>query len=213
MADARSLGLAARRTTTFATAAALADTDAFKAATPTATTAAVYATTDLDGALANPGPVEEAAMLVPRYPSVTSSTSAATYNTTDPIIFTGTRGGQVATVSLTLTQAGGNETVIAAATDEPLDTLTSISVPAQLQEGGTIAFGFSGIGCRRTAVGSGASVERRMAFKALADGYVECGYSDGITDVLPVKDGVLESVTPKRIYGPSNTTVGVTVYD
>lgn len=206
MAAGNALSLAARRSTTFANAAALAVANAFKTLIATDNASAnTYTGAALNGALANPGPVTEAMMRVPRFPSVTTTVDAATYNTTDPIVFTGTRGGQAATVSILLTQAGGGETVIGTT---PLDTLTSIYVPIQLTANGEFTFGFSGLAARKSATGN----TQRMPFKGNADGIVNVGYEDGTTDLLPVTSGLIESASPYRIIAAS-TTVGITVYD
>lgn len=196
--------IAERRSTTFATSAALADVDAFKTAAATPTSAVTYSGADLDGALANPGPVTDAMMRVARFPSVTSSAQASTYNTTDAIVLTGTRGGVTATVSLLLTAAGGDETIIGT---DPLDTLTSIYVPAQLGGSGALAFGFSGVACplRR-------GIFRPMPFIPLGAGSVRIGWHDGVSDTLAVLQNVDPHVSPFRIYADT-TDVGVTVLD
>ena len=196
--------LESKRSTTFANAAALADADAFKTLVATDPTGAnTYSGADLDGILANPGPVTETMMRIPRFPSVTTTVDAATYNTTDPIVCTGTRDGEVATVELLLTAAGGGETIVG---DEPLDTLVSIYVPTQLQNIGEFTFGFSGVGARIKH-----GMTQRLAFKGLADGTVTVGYEDGLTDGIVVTSGLVEAASPYRIYA-FGTTVGVTVY-
>jgi len=204
MSHGTSVALAGRRSVTFAAAANLADVDAFKSAAATPTSAVTYSAADLDGVLANPGPSTDAKMLVPRYPSVTSTANAATYNTTDAIQFHGTYGGESVTRSATLTDANGDETIIA---DGPLDTLTSIDVPAQLLAGGTLAFGFSGIGRRRRN-----GVDQRLVFYPAADGTVKVGYPDGITDSMPVQAYLVAPASPYRIYADT-TDVGITVLE
>jgi hypothetical protein len=200
-----STALASQRSTTFLTAASLADADAFKTLIATDPAAAhTYSAADLNGALANPGPVTDLKMLVPRFPTVTTTADAATYNTTDPIVFTGTRGGLAATVSITLTQAGGGETLIGAT---PLDTLTSIHVPIQLQNIGEFTFGFSGVAARKRN-----GMTQRMPFEAFADGIVKVGYEDGTTNSLTLVAHDVSPASPYRIYADT-TAVGVIVYD
>jgi hypothetical protein len=198
------LALALRRSTTFATAAALADTDAFKASFASPTSATTYSVATLDGALANPGPVTDLKMKVARYPSVTTNASPATFNTTDPIIWTGTRGGVEVTVQTLLTQAGGNETIIGTT---PLDTLTSVYVPAQLGGGGLMELGFSGIACPRRHL-----VDQRFPFMAVDTGTVKVGWPDGVTDNFPVQAYLVAPISPYRIYADT-TDVGVAILD
>lgn len=112
------------------------DADGLKLSVATSLTAVTYSAATLDGALANPGP---AAIDLPMNVSVTTTTDAATYNTTDPIVVTGTNFyGEVITESLLLTEAGGNETIVGT---KGFATVVSIAVPAQLTTDGAFTFG------------------------------------------------------------------------
>lgn len=189
------------RTYTFAAAADLADADGIKTLVATALTAASYDGADFNGAL-GAGPI---AFAPPRYPSVTTTADAATYNTTDPIVFTGTRGGRPATVEILLTQAGGNETVIAT---EPLDTLETIDVPAQLTVNGEFTFGWSGIACKKHA-----DVEHPFRqVRAMGAGNLHVGYIGGAEDTFAMTDGEKDAIEVRRIYA-TNTTCGVKLYE
>lgn len=198
------IALALRRSTTFATAAALADTDAFKASFASPTVAATYSVATLDGALANPGPVTDTKMRVSRYPSVTTNTSPATYNTTDPIIWTGTRGGTEVTVETLLTQAGGNETIIGTT---PLDTLTSVYVPAQLAGGGLMELGFSGVAAPKRYL-----FDQRLVIQALGTGTIKVGWPDEVTDDYLAQAYQVLPISPFRVYADT-TDVGVAILD
>jgi hypothetical protein len=195
--------IASRRTTTFATAAELADVDAFKTSVATATSAAVYSGATLNGAKANPGPVTDEKMRVAAYPSVTSSAQASTYNTTDPIVWTGTRGGEVVTVETLLTDANGDETIVGAS---PLDTLVSIAVPAMLGASGALEFGFSGLAAPRRH-----DRTQPMLVMALAEGIVHVGYPDGVEDSFRLNAYQVAPLSAYRIY--PDTNVGIAVLD
>lgn len=108
--------------------------------------------TSFDGALA-------AAPLKPGRP-VQILTSAATgaYNTTDPILVTGTLdSGVTFTDKLYLTNANGGETVIGTWS---FATITSVTIPAQLLTTGTLSFGFYD----SPAVRLGSLVQRACGF-------------------------------------------------
>lgn len=192
-------GRSSPRTKTFATAAELADADAIKTLVATALTAQSYSGAALNGALANPGP---AVFDPPRFVSVTTTTDAATYNTTDPIVVTGTRNGEVVTESLVLTQAGGNETVIG---DQPFDTVTQIDIPAQLTVNGEFTFGVSGVAERKPN-------QPYRQVRAIGAGNLHVGYAGGVEDTFAMADGEKDPILAERIYA-SGTTCGVKLYD
>lgn len=180
------------------TAAGLTDADGIKtnAVCPIADT--VY-----NGAALN-GAVQAAGFSFPRYPTVVTIANPATYNTTDPIAVTGTRGGVVVTVSLQLTAAGGGETI---AGNTPLETVTSIAVPAQLLAAGGLAFGVVDMG--PTAIVSAGVVEKSVPYrrvKAAGAGTLVLGYEDGGTDTTMCVAGQIEDVLAMRIYGTSTAT-------
>src|SRR5574337_1095199 len=109
------------------------DADAIKTSVATVASAVSYSGAALNGA------VGAGAITPTKTISVTSSVSAATYNTTDPIVITGTNErGEVITDSLLLTAAGGNETI---GGKHAFKTVTKIDVPAQLGTGGAFTFG------------------------------------------------------------------------
>lgn len=117
-------------------AASPTDADGIKTTVATSLTAATYSGAALNGALANPGP---AVIDLPMNVSVTTTSDAATYNTTSPIVVTGTDfDGNTITDSLLLTQANGNETISGT---KGFATVVSIAVPAQLTVDGAFTFG------------------------------------------------------------------------
>lgn len=184
----------------------LADADGLKTSIATALTAQVYSGAALNGALANPGPAVLDAPPSgkgPRFFSVTTTTDAATYNTTDPIVVTGKYGGVAVTENILLTQAGGNETVLG---NQPFDEVTSIAVPAQLTTDGAFTFGVSGVACK----GPGGRQHPYRQVQAIGAGNLHVGYTGGFHDTIPMTDGQKETIEPVRIYADS--TCGVRLY-
>lgn len=185
------------------TAALLTDTDGIK----TNEVCPVAPTTYSGVALA--GAVHVDGFYFPRYPSVTTAASAATYNTTDPIVVTGTRGGVVATVSLLLTDAGGDETIVGTT---PLETVTSIAVPAQLQAAGGLSFGVWGIGPFARILGGvivGNEPYRRA--KACGAGTLIFIFDDASIDTTTCIAGAVERVLFAGI-SASSSADPITVY-
>lgn len=71
--------------------------------------------------------------------TVTTTSSATTYDTTDPIVVKGTDiNGQLITENLLLTMAGGGETVTGKLA---FFTITEIDIPAQVTTSGAFTFG------------------------------------------------------------------------
>lgn len=139
-------------------------------ATPVAVT--TYSGVTLDGALANPGPAD-LLVRVPFRVTITTGASIGTYNTTDPILITGTNeDGAVQTESVYLTAVNGNETITST-----LGSLTVVSLrfPAQLDALGAII------------IGSGNARLTRVArlVRAGSIGTIVPVYDDGSTDSLP----------------------------
>jgi hypothetical protein len=187
------------------TAAGLTDADGIKASIVTAVVASNYVGAALDGA------VQAAGFGFPRYPTVASTANAATYNTTDPIVVTGTRSGVVSAVSLMLTAAGGGETITGAT---PLDTVTAIDVPAQLLAAvGAFTFGVVDMGCR-CEVNAGALGQEipYREVKVGGAGNLVVGFGDATTCTIPCVADEREPILVHRIYGTSTTTP-ITVYE
>jgi len=185
------------------TAAGLTDTDGIKTVEQAPIALTTYSGAQLNGA------VQVAGFEFPRYPSVTTTANAATYNTTDPIVVTGTRSGIVCTVDLLPLADGGGETIVGTA---PLETVTSITVPAQLQAAGGLAFGVSGLGPFARVLG-GAIVGNQPYRRAKAGsaGTLVLGFDDGTTDTTTCIAGAVEDVLFTSI-GATSTATPITVY-
>jgi len=187
MRDPRLSSLASR---TFSRAA-VADTDGVKLAAATAIVPQAFVAGDCNG-------VEGATFDPPRTVSVTTTGSAATYNTADPIVVTGTRRGVAVAASLLLTAAGGGETI---GSTQEFDAVTGIAVPAQLGAGGTLAFGVEDI-CAPSGT--------FQAVRTHGAGNVALRYPGAFTDTIPVTAQAQLDVAAERVLGVG-TTVGVTV--
>lgn len=124
-----------RKMATF-TLAQLEDADALVTSVATSLTAVTYQVATMDGALANPGP---AVMRLPQRVRIATTAVAACYNTTAPVVFTGTDDtGATVTESITLANAGGNEVRDGS---QQFAGMVSIAVPAQLKNTGAFEFG------------------------------------------------------------------------
>lgn len=102
-----------------------------------ATTAGVQ---NFNGAALNgaEGPLLAGGLGPARTVSVSTAAVAAAYTVGSTVIFTGTFGGKVQTETLTLTQAGGGETLFGM---KPFDTISSVVVGAQPNGTGSMTFG------------------------------------------------------------------------
>jgi hypothetical protein len=129
--------------------------------------------------------------------SVTTGSSVGTYNTSDPIVFTGTdKDGNTITASLTLTQANGNETVVDANL-QGFASVTQIDVPAQVDTNGTFEFGVRDVVLDPPA----------QYLVAGAAGDVKCADQDGNEGVLPLLDSVYTPpMAIARVSGEAATT-------
>jgi hypothetical protein len=183
------------RTISYATAAALADTDALHASTATSTNAITYTAAQLIQATWDP----------PIFASIKTTSSVSTYRTGSsyPIVVTGTYGGEVVVDSLVLTQANGNETIVG---NQAFDAITSTYIPGQLGTGGFIELGRSGVACKKRH----GKLEPYRAVEAIGSGNLHVGYDSGYTDTLPSMTGQVRDIEPIRIYGDS--TIGVVLY-
>lgn len=112
------------------------DDDAIKLSIATAATAQNYSGAALDGVV-GAGAITPCASV-----TVKTTTHAATYNITDPIVVTGIdEAGRTITESLMLTQVNGNETITGT---KAFASIISIAVPAQVDALGTFKFGVGG---------------------------------------------------------------------
>lgn len=177
------------KSVSFAAVANIAIANGLKTSIATSASPANYSGVALNGTLAG------TTMFPARTISVTTATHAASYNTTNPIVFTGTDpNGATITESLTLTQSGGNETVVGL---KGFATVTSIAVPAQNDALGSFTFGV------RDLILS----ELVRAIRVGGSGNLHVSYSDGSTDTLTGVQETLRDCFPTKIWGDGNTTV------
>lgn len=117
------------------------DVDGVKTAAATPVAAVVYSAANLNGAVMS-GVTGQFAGGLPRAVSVTTTVNAGTYVVATPIIVTGVewRTGKSVQQTLTLTLANGGETINGSVMFSDAFPIT-VSVPAQVDAGGTFAFG------------------------------------------------------------------------
>jgi hypothetical protein len=194
---------------TFTVTGGMVDVDAIKTAIATAITAQTYTGAALNGALVGTN------WRLPRGVSVTTSAVASCYNTTDAIVFTGTDWfGAAATANVTLTQAGGGETIVA--TTAGLMSVTQIDVPAQLLATGQFEFGMRDIILtQRNAAGHYCLIGRQIRHGTAGDilvGYdgdtnpADPSVADPYRDILVGIEGERHDCFVTRIYGHALTT-------
>lgn len=113
---------------------ATADPDGVKLSFASSATATTYGTADFDGAGGASLPSARGIVIV-------RSASAGAY-TTDAITITGTAYGEDVTLTFTPANANGGDT-ISSTEDFGLDTITSISIPAQVSGAGAFTVGWN----------------------------------------------------------------------
>lgn len=174
------------------TLAAAAVANAIKTSFATQAVATSYLPVDFNGAIG------AGVFPLPQTVSVTTGASAATYDTTDPIVVKGLDySGTPVQDSLKLLTAGGGDVIKGTVA---FAQVTEIDIPAQLGGGGTFQFGVEDVVLPRPA--------RRL--RATAAGNLAVGYLDGSTDTLPCLAGEQHPVLANKIFG--TTSIGFTVY-
>jgi hypothetical protein len=195
------------RSMTFA-AADLADADGFVESLATVTDPVTLEGEDLDGAL-----VDDEIGMPPKpniafWPSVTADSSAGAFTPDVDIEFHGTYAGVAVTRVAQLTSADGDETIIA---DGPLETLTSIDIPAMADTDGALTFGFSGIGPKKDSLGNELSwVVVSGAAAADTGTTITVAYRNGEQDTVPFLAGTTLQAKPVRIL---SATDPITIYE
>ena len=179
----------ARRTQSFTTAE-LNDVDGVKQSIATATSAQEYTGVALNGAYLQ----SNTSLNLPRRVTLTSSSSAGSYNTTDPHVVTGTRAGAVVTENLTLTDGDGNETIRGT---QIFDTITSLGTPEHNDTNGALSWGVGDV-CAHQGMG--------IALKPHASGYLHVEYSDSSNDDIPVTSGVYENIAATAVLSDQTLT-------
>lgn len=192
----------ARRTVSFA-AGELVVTNGIKTSFATSTSPQSLGAADYNGAaVANAG--TNWAKL-PRQVTISRSSSAASYTTTD-IVLTGKVNGESVTENLTPANANGGDTL---ASSYVWDLPPAIAIPAQANASGAFTIGVRDIGHMATS-------EALMGAKLHANGTLNIDFGDGQTDAIPCLADVREHIRIPRILTSSAlsspTTVGLTVY-
>ena len=194
---AHSVFYPARRTATYTTSPT--DADGIKLSVATSLTAVTYSAATLDGVLGNPGPAVVAKL--PMNVSIATTSDAATYNVTNPIVVTGTSGnGQVQTENIYLTATNGNETVVGLL---GFATVVSVAFPAQLTTNGAFT-----VGVLDTVL---SPPGRRIRGGATAGG-VSLVFDDGTADVHPFVEGEHLDVWVSKVVWATTTSTTFTVY-
>lgn len=185
----------AQATKTYATNAALLDTDAIKQSIATAASIATYTGAALNGVIgAN-------TMVPPRAVTATLASNAGSYTASSTIVITGTYNGATVTDTLTITGTDGGITLWGS---QAFQTITSIVVAAQANTGGAFQFGVGDVFPPPTQEGF-------LAVEAPdADGSIKVQYPSH-DDTLVVLKGSTKPVMAKRVYG-NGTTTGLIVY-
>lgn len=194
----------AGRSVTFASGA-LVDDDGIKTSFATSTNPVVLTAASFDGVATSTA--NGKLTLLPRVITITRSNDAGQFSVS-PIVMTYYRGGAELTESITPANANGNDTLIFNAS---VDTIKSISIPAQGGTGGTFKIGVQDI-CAQAG-------DCFIGVEAAAAGTIYVQYGDQVgapTDGLIIPAalvGYIKPVGPTRILtNATKTTVGVTVY-
>ncbi len=174
------------------------DADGIKTLVATSLSAQTYSGAALNGALANPGP---AVIDLPMSVTVTTTTDANTYNTSAPIVITGTDGrGNVITENLLLTAAGGNETIAGVL---GFATVTSIAIPAQLTTNGEFTFG---------VLNTVLDPPGRRIVGGTTAGVVSLKWAGNKTDLHPIVQGQNVDLFVETIVWATTTATPITIY-
>lgn len=175
-------------------AGALFDADAIVTSLSTATSASTVEDAGFNGTIGGSD------CLPWRGLTVTTSASAATYNTTDPIVATvevEVKGKTIElTIEATLTQAGGGETLDFSG---PFTRVKSIAIPAQDGTGGAFEFGVGDVYSNRRPSGKNYGEDFKHVM-GLGSGDIKVGYAGGTVDVLKTAVGRQHDVTPFKIF-------------
>jgi hypothetical protein len=193
----------ARATFTFASTE-LSDVDGVKTSAATIASETTYLPAVMDGAgIDTSGQLLKCARTV----TVTLAAGTGAYNDEDPIVVSGTYGGEVVTQEFTPSDADGSEILYG---DQPFDTLTSIVIPAQDDTDGAFSFGVGDICARKgdhfTAVRCDTQITLHVQYGE--------GASNKSTDAHAVAQYDVDPVAPSRVLTGDSETAGaaVTVY-
>ncbi len=130
------------------TASSVLNATAIKTSVATAAAGAIYSGAALNGGdvidnIAYPTP--SGLTGVAQYPIAVAASNAGSYVNGSTIVFSGTYGGVAATSTATVVGTDGNATFVG---NNPLDTVSSITVAAQVNTSGAWTFGFNDVACK-----------------------------------------------------------------
>lgn len=189
------------------TTAQTVDDDGIKTSIATVAAITTYTTSALNGAMVSSNVAYSrfnSKLSVASYPIVTSAANGGSYVAGSTIVFTGTYSGSAVTRTATVVATGGGEVLFA---DGPMDSVTSITIGAQVNTSGSFKFGFSGL------VPVTDSLGRLKPWRVMAAtaGNVKLGFSDGSADTIAFPATVLMDAIATRVY--SDTAVTVFVFE
>ncbi len=191
---------------TFTTAQTL-DADGIKTSIATVAAITTYTTSALNGAMVTANvayPRFNSKLDIASIPTATSSSSVGAYVAASTIVFTGTYSGVAVTRTATVGSANGNELLYA---DGPMDSVSSITIGAQVSTAGAWTFGFHDLVPTLNSQGQ----VNRWTFSSATTGNVTAGFSNGTSDVIAAVAGYVYPVALTRLY--SATAVTVTIYE
>lgn len=190
------------------TASTVLDADAIKTSVATVAAITTYSGAALNGAAVTAGvatPAPSGLVGVSQHPIAVASSNAGSYVVNSTVVFTGTRDGRPATSTATVTSADGALTYVGAS---PLDTVTSITIGAQVNTSGAWTFGFNDIVCPRR----GGCDEPFRMLRPTSTGNVVIVDGSGRSVTVPVvSGGPDEPVDIYRVKFSSTSTTVTTV--
>ncbi len=191
------------------TTANLIDIDSIKTAIATVAAITTYTGAQLNGAdvggdfIARPTPDGHTGCA--QYPIVTGAANAGSYVNLSTVVFTGTYGGVPATSTATVVGTDGG-TFIA---DNPLDTVSSVTIGAQVNAGGSWQLGFTDLACRNLY----GNAHPFRALRVNAAGNVDVVYDGGFGDLIPFLAGEIQHIEPFRVRQATTTAASFTIYE
>lgn len=174
------------------------DSDGLLALLSTATTVATVTGAALNGAESTNGALD----VGPRLVSLTTAASVGSYNTTDPVVVTGRRGGSPVEYQVWLTDENGGETLVVGV----MEFVNSVVFPEQNDTSGGWTMGVSGLYGPTT----GRELCRRV--KPAAVGTIVCDWGGNGTPgaAIAVQQNATEEIAP---FGIVSSTVDLTIYE
>jgi hypothetical protein len=199
------------RSLSFTSSAALLDADGIKTTIATVAAAVTYTGAALNGAYANPGPAIPAPgghAGVAQWPVATASSAAGSFVNGSSITWVGLYGGVSTTRTATVVGTDGNASFIA---DGPLESVTSVTIAAQVNTSGAWTLGFTDLAPRKVPGSTSEPVFRGIVGNAV--GNVAVSYTgSAYSDVLVCIAGQQWPVDAMRII-QATTTIAFTALE